>query len=252
MKKLTYLLVLAVLAGFTSCSKDDDDDNNANTGSTTPTVNTVPTYSDADGVLAAVYTNNWINVPFIGTINTPIGTAVAAFYSTTGGTTYVDAGVVKCEDSTLTKNASNNYYFNPSIYNATGLDLFGSVSWNVAGNGSFTGFNYTTTTSMPDIDSISNGATVNSGAAFTLTASGSITNSDSVIFIVAGQSKTLMATRPAGTTSHTFSAADMATLGAGTGILEIVPYNWETTTTVGGKKYYFVNQAAATKIVTIN
>ncbi|MFN8154937.1 MAG: hypothetical protein U0Y08_11660 [Bacteroidia bacterium] len=251
MKKLSYVLMLALLAGITSCKKDDETTDNGGGGSTTPTVNTTPTYSDADGVLAAVYTNNWITMPFVGTMNMPIGTAVAAFSSTTGGSTYVDAGVVKCEDSTLTKNSSNAYYFNPSMYNPYGLSLGGNVSWDVAGNASVPVINYTTSGVIPSVDSISNGTTINKSNAYTLSVMGSISNSDSVIFVVAGPSATLMVTRPAGTTSHTFSATEMGTIGSGSGVVEVVPYNWESTT-ISGKKFYFVNEAAATKLVTIN
>lgn len=251
MKKITYFLLLAVLAGFSSCSKDDSDDASTPTPSA-PTPNTVPAIGDADGVFAAVYTNNWVDVPFVGVMNLPIGTAVAVVASTTGGSTYVDAGVVKCEDSTLTKNSSNNYYFQPALTNPYGLALGGSVAWSVSGSASVTALNYTTSNSFPDVDSIANGKTIDKSVAYTLQASGSVTNSDSVIFVVAGPSATLMATRPAGTSSHTFSATEMATIGAGTGIIEIVPYNIESTTTVGGKKYYFINETAVTKMVTIN
>jgi hypothetical protein len=135
--------------------------------------------------------------------------------------------------------------------NPYGLALGGSVSWSATGAGSVSAINYTTSNSFPNVDSIANGKTIDKSVAYTLQASGSVTNSDSVIFVVAGPSATLMATRPAGTSSHTFSATEMATIGAGTGIVEIVPYNIESTT-VGGKKYYFINETAVTKLVTIN
>jgi hypothetical protein len=57
-----------------------------------------------------------------------------------------------------------------------------------------------------------------------------------------------MKTKGPGTTSTTFTSAELTSLGSGTGIAEIVPYSIESKV-LNGKKYYFINENAVTKSV---
>ena len=246
MKKIIYLFSALALM-VSSCKKDDD--TTPSSTSTATAGSTVPKLSDADGVFAAIITNNWVSVPFIGAINTPYGTAVGVISDATGSSTYIDAGTVKCDDTLLVRNSSNNYLFQASGYSATGLSFnTGNAKWEIGGNSAVAAFNYTTTIGFPELDSISSASTINVGASYTLATSSAVTNSDSVIFMIAGPNGNVMKTKGPGTTSTTFTSAELTSLGSGTGIAEIVPYSIESKV-LNGKKYYFINENAVTKSV---
>jgi len=251
--KLKHLLLLsASLAIFSSCSKDEDNDNStpAPTGSTP---STVPQLSDANGVMVAVKSITYTTTP-VGSFPLPIGTAVAVFSDTAGSSTFVSAGTVECENNLLSKQSNNSYVFTPSATAPAGID-FGSVNnpaWEVQGSGSIPSISRATTSGFPSgIDSVSNGSTINRSNDYTLAAAGNISNSDSVLFIVSGPSATLSKTLTGNSSSCTFTAAEMGTIGAGSGIVQIVPYNIESTVT-GNKKFYFVNEIVVSRTVTIN
>ena len=240
MKKVLFgLLVLGAMA---SCKKDS---------SSSPTAtqpNVTPTPTDAYGVLAAVKTNNYVNIAGFS-MNMPIGTAVAVFSDAAGLGTYVDAGAVTADDSTLTKQSNNSYVFMQTGYNTTGLDFSsGNAKWTVAGNGTVPAINKTTTSGFPFVDSVSAAGEVSIASELNLHAASAVINADSIIYVVAGPDATLMKTVAGGVNSYTFSAADMATVGTGTGYLEVVPYNIEKQT-ISGKAYYYINESASTKMV---
>lgn len=250
MKKQFILLLIPTIALFSSCSKDDDSNNSTPTPSAS-TPSTVPVIADAHGVLVAVKSNTWTTTPG-GLFPFLIGTAVAVFSDIPGSSAFVNAGNLQCESNILTRQSNNSYVFTPSATAPMGISFSNNPTWDVEGAGSIPALNRTTTMGFPSgIDSVSNGATIDKSNDYTLTSAGNITNSDSVLFIIAGSAATLSRTLPGNTASCTFSANEMGTIGAGNGIVQIVPYNIESTTT-GGKKFYFVNEVVVSRSVTIN
>lgn len=245
--KKTYIVLclsLACMTTFTACKKT--------TTSSTPSSNapTVSTPSNADGALAAVKVKTTQTVAGY-TIPIDIGTAVAWFGS---ASSYQDAGNVSTDGNALSK-SNNAYVFQPSQTTPTGIDFTSSTAWVVSGNSGngITGFSYTDNSSFPDVDDISNSGTISSSGAFTLSAT-SVPYGDSVIFVVAGSQNHVTYTAPSGTSSHTFSAAEMATVGAAgnsTGLLQIAPYRVNHQT-INGKSYYFIKETCVSKFVTIN
>lgn len=252
-KNQTLLLLLTVFTLFASCSKDDDSDNSTPVPPTASTPSTVPVIADANGVLVSVKSITWTINPFFPfPVISQVGTAVAVFSDSPGSSTFVNAGNVQCESNFLTRQGNNSYVFTPSATAPTGISFNTNPEWVVQGAGSIPALNRITTMGFPSgIDSVSNGATINKNNDYTLNSAGNITNSDSVLFIVAGPSATLSRTLPGNTVSCTFSANEMATIGAGNGIIQIAPYNVESTTT-GGKKFYLVNEVVVSRNVTIN
>lgn len=246
MKKSFILLGigLACMTTFTACKK---------TTSTTPNGNSAPSVnapSGADGALAAVKVITTQTVAGY-TVPIEIGTA-AAWFGT--ASSYQDAGNVTIDTKGLTK-SSNAYVYQPTQSDPTGLSFNSTVAWNVTGNtgNGIAAFSYNDVSSFPSIDDISNSGTVSSSAAFTLSATSGVYG-DSVIFVVTGSQNHISFIAPGGTTSHTFTAAEMATVGAAgnnTGLLQIAPYRLNHQT-IGGKSYYFIKETCVSKFVTIN
>ncbi len=249
MKKTILLLSAAaiVAAGISSCNKGTS--SNTNNGNSAPSVSAP---SDADGALAAVKVITTQTVAGY-TLPINIGTAAAWFGLSSS---FKDAGNLTIDGNGMTKSSNNAYVFQPTTTTPTGLDFSSSsVTWNVTGNSSnsITGFSYTDQSSFPSIDDVQTPSSVSHNAAFTLSASGYVSG-DSVIFVVSGGSGHVSYIAPGGTTSHTFSAAEMATVGAAgnnTGLLQIAPYRINHQT-INGKSYYFVKETCANKFVTIN
>jgi hypothetical protein len=246
------IFALALVSGLVSSCKKDSTTEPTPTPTPTPTVNTTPNITGADGVLAAVQTKS---VQTIGGFTIPIyiGTGVGVFWSTPNS--YLDAGTISLNSNSLTKGSNNAYSFQPGTTNPTGIDFSANsynVSWNVSGNSGngIPAISRTITMGFPDIDSVQSSATISHSADFTLQCP-SVSNADSVMFFIAGSSATLTYTAGPGVNSHTFSASQMGTLGTGTCILEIVPYNY-TSFTEGGKSIYYINETAVTKMVTVN
>jgi hypothetical protein len=245
--KKTHIVLCLALALITTLSACNKGTTNSTPSSNAPTVSTP---ADADGALAAVVVKTTQTVAGY-TIPINIGTAVAWFGS---ASSYKDAGNVSVDANALSK-SNNAYVFQPSQSTPTGLSFTSSTAWTVSGNSGngITAFNYTDNSSFPSVDDISNSGTISSSSAFTLTAT-STPYGDSVIFVVAGSQKHVTFIAPSGTSSHTFTAAEMATVGASgnnTGLLQIAPYRVNHQT-ISGKSYYFVKETCVSKFVTIN
>jgi hypothetical protein len=248
------LAAACLVLSFTACKKEEASaPTTPNNNNSTPTVNTTPNFVGAGGVCAAVQTRTSQTVAGIP-FTFDVGTGAATFWNTVG--TYLDAGSSTLNNESLTKNANNIYSYSPGTSNPSGIDFSsngGNVTWTFSGNSanSITAINRTISIGFPSVDSINIASTTISHATdFTLQCP-SISNSDSVLFIVAGPSASLTFTGGGGSTSHTFRAAEMGTIGTGTGIVEIVPYRF-TSFTEGSRVIYYVNETAVTKMVTIN
>jgi hypothetical protein len=243
-------LFLALALGFSSCKKDEAPEPVEPTQPFTVSDPT-PTPSDAAGVMVAIETSNYINVPFVGETNTPIGTAVAVFGNLQGGT-FVDAGLVKVDAKELNKQTNNSYVLIPSA--AAGLSYEPPVVWEIAGSSAngVAQITYSNTNEFPTGPKYDGPTNIPRNAAFTLTSAVAISGADSIIYNVIAQNNTIASRTVAGNiASVTFTAAEMGALNAGSAYIQIVPYNMASEE-IGGKKYYFINQAVTTKSVTLN
>jgi hypothetical protein len=245
-KVLIVAAFVATLATVSSCKKT--------TTTPTPPNNAAPTVtapSDADGafVLVNTITYNITTAPIIGTIISKIELGTAAAWLGAPNA-FVDAGAIKCQDSLLTKQANNAYVFVPN--SLTGINKSSNTKWDVAGAGSVTGFSFTHSASFPSVDSIENAVDVNTANDFTLSSKGFVSNSDSVIFVVSGPNGSVQKIKPSNTKSCTFTASEMSTVGTGnnSGLLQIAPYRL-TSSTLNGKKYYFVKETCVSKFVNL-
>jgi len=225
---LTFLLV----AGLTlaSCNKKDDDakpggDNTPGTENPTPQLGA--------GTLVAINTQNTTSTP-IGDITTTLGLGVAVFTSDSWAS-FTEAGTVKLNGSTLTKNSNNSYVFMPSMTDPLGIDLSGTIVWEVSGNGSTPAFSHTVQAPFPTVGAITSSTDV-SKSGYTLTVS-SITNADSVYFQVGDVLKALAGN----SRSCQFTASELSGLGTGQSIIQVAPYK-VSNAQYSGKTFYFINE----------
>lgn len=246
------LISLCVLgAALTSCSQEEIDKLiNQQQNNTTPIPPSgsipLPEFADAHGVLAVTKAKT-----VQSGVSISVGVATAAFYTNAGDSVFADAGTVKVESKDLTKQSNNAYTFVPSQTEPAGISFTDPISWEVSGNGSITAFNQDLTGSYPDADSVTSALTFDNNSAYTLTATG-ITGADSVLFMVVGSTGAYVVKYLGGTASScTFTQAEMGAIPAGTGLVQVVPMKI-TSTTNGGRKYYFLRQTSVSKTVTIN
>lgn len=240
------LLPVAMFALLTGCKKDESTDTTQPTPlSPTETFN----YSDAWGLLAGVKTVTSINSP-IGPIETTIGTAVAAFNTTEGGSSYHEAGTITCNGKTLTIQSNNSYVFQPSQTDVEGIDFSNSIAaWNGSGSGNVPAFS-ATLAAFPTTPSITNSSDVTLSSGHTVTFS-SVNNADSILVVLASGNNYAQKRVGGNATSATFSASELSGLSASQyGMVQVTPYWWEPRfDIILGKKVYMVNQVTVTKIV---
>jgi hypothetical protein len=264
MKKIKQLFLVIVSTGMlfnlVSCDKADPADpapivtptpTPTPTPAPTPT-NPTPTPTDASGVLVALKTISTVTAPIIGPYKQEIGVPVAFFFNTPG--TYIDGGAVSCNSNALTKQSNNTYTFTPSTSLPTGIDYSSGVNWSVGGNSgnAVPNFSHSPSIGFPELDSIAgNISTVTRSSGVTITATNTINNADSVIFSVYGPNGIAQKTKSGNFSTHTFSASDLSNIGTGQGFIQIATYK-VADQTFSGKKYYFINEAVFSKLVTIN
>lgn len=236
-------LCMALLG--TGCSKSNNNNNNSNASATN-----VPPIDDADGVMVAIKTVSFINQGGFE-FETYINTAVAAFgnFQTEQ---LVDVGTVDLDANVLEKVDNNAYIYTPTASNPTGLDFGSSFVWNVAGGSGYSGFSHTVNFDFPSIGKISSATgNISSSSPYTLSVE-SIAAADSVIYQIAGSNGTnVLVTKVGNTTSHTFTAAEVASVGKGTGIIQVAAYTYDSSVE-GGKTIYYVNESVVTDFVEID
>jgi PKD repeat protein len=211
------------------------------------------TLGDADG---AFYAINTVSVQEVAGFETTIklGSAVAWFVD--GGTSFVNVGDVEVENSrinaVLDPQSNNSYVYVETNIPSEGFSNQG-VTWSIAGGNGHSPVNgLANLLPFPSTNKVDESASDISGAtAYTLVHDGAINNADSSIFAVHGPDGSVMKTVEGATTSVTFSASEMASVGSGAGILQIASFSI-LDQTVGGKKYYMVNESVANKNVNIN
>jgi hypothetical protein len=247
MKKLIFALSIVSIA-FTSCDKKITDPTtnttNANTSATSP----MP--ASGDGAIVAVKTVTKTTVAGFP-VTTELGTGVAVF-GDLANATYNDAGAISLNTKSLAKQSTNSYVYTPSATDITGIDFSSSISWSVAGGGSLGAFTHDATAQgFPAISDINGSATsINSANSFTLSAAGSISNADSVYFQLSGPTTTIVKHLAGNSSSATFTAAEVQSVGKGSGVIIIAPWNWSVKS-LGGKQINVINEVALSRVVTI-
>jgi hypothetical protein len=250
-KRYFFACMLAGITIFTSCDKEEEEETPETPTAATP-ANPIPAPSSADGALVAIQTANYINAPFVGEIYQPIGVGVAVF-GNLSGSTFVDCGSVTANGFGLTKQSNGTYVTVPSASSAQGIDFSDDVSWVVAGNSSTSvpAFNHSPSNPMPSGPKYTGATSIGRTSEFTLSSSIAITGADSIIYNVISPTVTVSKTVAGSVGSVTFSATEMGTLTAGSGYVQIVPYNLSSQQ-FGGKTYYFINESVCTQSVTFN
>lgn len=248
MKKMftKMLLPVAMFAVLSGCKKEDDNTPSQPTPiSPTETFN----YSDAWGLLASVKTVTTISQFGINQ-EIELGTAVAAFNTAEGSTTYQDAGTISCKSKTLTKQSNNSYVFQPAQTDVTGIDFSNGVSnWQGTGSSNVPAFSAALTVfpTTPNITELSD-LTLASGQTIQWS---SVNNADSILVILASGSNYVKKAVGGNSTSVYFSASELSTLEASQyGMIQVTPYYWEPRTDIIlGKKVYMVNQVTVTDFI---
>lgn len=258
--KWFILPVLVLSLALAGCDNDDDDDpdsnnndnnNNEETEESAPTPTVGP---NADAALVSIKLYSVTSVPNVGDVEVETGLATAVFFDNGSTTLLLDAGEVTAEDEMLTRNSNNSYTYvpgqpdmtNPSV---TGIDFDNATNWEVAGSGEVDAFSTTHTDNWPQVGDLSAPATIDGSAEFTLSVT-NIDDADSVIFHVSGPDGTLLVTKAGNATSHTFTAAEMGSIGTGAGIVQVAPYNYRSKSLVG-LQVYLVKETVRSKSVTI-
>jgi hypothetical protein len=232
-----FLLLLAASATISmiGCQKDDD---------VTPSGDDPGNYvyADAFGAMIAIKTVTYTEV-MGNVIPTELNTATAVFVSDAGGSTFSDAGSVKLNSKSLKLNANKSYVYDNFIEPLT----FNEVKWEVEGKGNNPAISKTVNRAVPSYSGYSNLPTaVTKADGLTLTLGSQITQADSTLVTIHSGSKSVIKTVAGNAASISFTAAELADLANGRGMLQVTPYNI-TTETTSGRKYYFINQATYTR-----
>lgn len=236
---------------FVSCKKDEEDAKKP-APAPNPTVEDVyPQPSDANGVLVAIKSLSYTDMPMVGEVKTEMGLASAFFTTTTGDfSSFSNAGkvTVNNEELKIMSNANNSYVFAPGTTSATGIDYSSGVDWIVAGSASVDGFTQEYSTFPTGDPNITSGD-VTLSQDYVLTIKNEIYLCDSIYFNLYSTKGNLMKTAPAGTKSMTFTSAELQTIGTSDfGMIQVVAMRTRSYTH-NSKKYYFVNETVTTKTV---
>jgi len=80
---------------------------------------------------------------------------------------------------------------------------------------------------------------------------GNVSNADSVICMIVGSTSFITKTVAGNETTCNFTSAQIASVGAGSGMLQVTPYQVESDN-FNGKRIYRIMEVVKTKTVTIN
>jgi hypothetical protein len=244
MKKSILFSLLAL--AFVACEKEEEQ---PTANPSTPQALQPSVGSNPDAILVALNISSTQDVPFIGPTTIVAGSAVASFPNASGAGQNV--GSVSCDGTNLSF-SNGSYFFQPSATDPTGLDFGSSVPWTVAGGSGVAAFNATYNRSVPRIGLIT-GATSSTtrGNGLSLSVNSSdantnISNADSLMFVVYDKNgKYLRKTQAKAQTTVAFNAAELNTLAAGAGYVQVNAYNFEVRT-ISGLEVAFINQGSNT------
>ena len=237
-----FLLATLFVTTISSCKKDEEDDLGG-----TPSDGQVEIPSDAAGAFYAI--NSTSITDFGGFTDTAqTGMAMGWFDSYTQTK---NGGAVTSNGDTLF--STNPFTNTPNVwYTASGVDFYtGNVTWRVQGNTSnnVPAFTHTDNTAWPTVTSLTVPSSVNTSSALNISFNAS--GYDQLIASLRGSAGTVNKVIASGTSSVTFSAAEVqqafgSTASAAT--VQVMPIKL-TSATYGGKKYYFVKQQAYAKFI---
>jgi len=165
MKKLIYtgkVLTIISLALLTGCKKDSkvefpkQSSANGTTADFVYRTPTLPTFSDADGVLAAVYAHNY-RIVTISPFEKEFEYGMAKFTNTTGNfNSLTDAGSVVLDTTLLVKASDLSYLSTATNYS---INISNFAVWNVSGAGTVPAMSYTMSAGIPSHSLFSNTST---------------------------------------------------------------------------------------------
>lgn len=254
MKKIVLIvLALGIIAG---CKKKKADEEETTIPPTVITpqapafVITIP--ADADGVIWASQTPYEFSNFYV----TQLGGASAYFYTAPGNYNYVDAGIVKCNDSTLVKQSSGSYYFGGKAINGqplSGINYTSGSTWTISGTASVPSFTFANT-SFPTIAALTSSTLISKTSAYTVTFNGAV-NADSVVVMISGDSTGIqkkIVTAISGACN--FSAAEIGKVKKyGSTMfpyINLISYKIQANP-VSTKKYYMVNSISSSYRVNV-
>ena len=280
MKKLIYngkFLTIISLALLTGCKKDSKVEFPKQTTSNGTTADfvyrtpTIPTFSDADGVIAAVRTSNY-RIITISPVEKEFEYGIAKFTNATGNfSVLTSADSVFMNGSNIDEGSDNSYLSNTSVF-TLGF-TWPTTYFKVKGAGTVPAMSYTMNTGVPAHSLFSNTATnywndswvptypknpaVNhSDSVFNITPfavipiKNYVTNADSVI-IIFNDGANFNFTKKAPATDSIITIIPNELAGypsySTTNLtlqINVIKYN---TTTVGTKKYYYLRMASYIK-----
>jgi hypothetical protein len=242
-----FLLTAIFAVVSVSCNKDDDDNGSNNAK---PNERPIPNIPGVDGVLVAINNSVVQTLPFIGEQTTVMGLATALFFDGSGN--QVNAGSVAVNGNDLSY-MNGAYVYTPDFTSPMGLEFSGSVSWEVGGGSGIPNFVHTFQSGVPVIGGFSG---VDDEISGELTVSINMNNPatnlqgvDSVMFNLSGPSGEVLVTKPGNARTHTFTAAEVARVGKGQGLVQVAAYRLRIETK-SGKDFGFVNQGVYNKFVT--
>lgn len=251
-KTSTLLLIAAsLLLSVSSCKKDDDDDTSSNTNQAT---NIPPSANNADGIMVAIKTLTFVEQ--LGfEFSLPVNTGVAAFGNLETGA-FEEVGTVDLGGDVLAKQDNNSYVYTfdgnvgTTPGGSYGLDLDVPYTWNVTGGAGIAAFDQTISMSFPNIGKITS-ATGNIPASDPYTLSiQNVSSADSVFYQIAGADGNVYAVTDGNVTSHTFTAAEVASVGSGDAIIQVAAIRYQPESK-GGKDIWFLNETVVTDFVKV-
>lgn len=255
--KKTVLIVL-VLGLIFGCKKKKTDEEETNNPITPPvTAPAAPVFfinipSDADGVI----TSSRIPYEFSNSYVTQLGSASAFFYTAPGNYNYVDAGVVKCNDSILVKQSSGSYLYSGKAVNGqplSGIDYSGGSTWTITGTASVPSFTFANL-SFPTIAALTSSTLISKTSAYNATFSGAA-NADSVVVMISGDSTSIQKKIvSAGSGICAFTAAEIGKVkksgSTNFPFINFISYRIQANA-VSTKKYYMVNSISSSYKINI-
>ncbi|WP_159038327.1 hypothetical protein [Brumimicrobium mesophilum] len=204
-----------------------------------------PNFSGEFAGLIAIKTMTTTDTP-IGPVDTEFGTAVAVF-SENSGASFVSAGTVSVDGESLSAQNNNSYIYMVGITNPTGLTFGSTVDWEGTGS-TWESFSTSTNQGFSTVNAITSGD-VSVSSDYTLT-SGSVANADSILYAVYGSSGDKLVIVGGNNTSYTFTAAELANLGQGSGYAQVVGLNYDKKV-IGAKDYWLINETVRTKSINV-
>lgn len=261
MKRKITLTVLCFwgIATFSGCSKLKDIVEKEETGG--ESVNTLDMLglSSGEGVFVGIRSYSVQSTP-IGDMEITIGTAVAAAGDLKSGK-FQDPGEVKCYVGstptayTLSRQPNNSYLYLPTAASFQGIPFqdgnAGMPFWEVKSLGINTGSYY----HFPRKPELLSSATITRANGYE--AQFRSNDGHELLVIISSGDQYVYKKIKSSDTQYinqkvTFSASELNTLRASTqALIQVVPFTIHTST-ISGKKYYFINETVLSKPVTLN